>query len=141
MSPRRGLDIPDVSHVFNFDVPFHADDYVHRIGRTGPRRKKRCRLPPSLLRPIRSRLQAIEKLMGMPIPTGPEMGVPAETSESLPPKAGAPRTLRQPQSRATQSGIAGASAPAPVARLDQARRKPQPAAVWSRTTHICRRFC
>ena len=31
----RGLDIPDVSHVFNFDVPHHAEDYVHRIGRTG----------------------------------------------------------------------------------------------------------
>jgi superfamily II DNA/RNA helicase len=31
----RGLDIPDVSHVFNFDVPSHAEDYVHRIGRTG----------------------------------------------------------------------------------------------------------
>ncbi len=31
----RGLDIPAVSHVFNFDVPFHPDDYVHRIGRTG----------------------------------------------------------------------------------------------------------
>ncbi|HWF01171.1 MAG TPA: DEAD/DEAH box helicase [Caulobacteraceae bacterium] len=31
----RGLDIPDVSHIFNFDVPHHADDYVHRIGRTG----------------------------------------------------------------------------------------------------------
>ncbi len=31
----RGLDIPDVSHVFNFDVPTHSEDYVHRIGRTG----------------------------------------------------------------------------------------------------------
>ncbi|MEO1641345.1 MAG: DEAD/DEAH box helicase, partial [Pseudomonadota bacterium] len=31
----RGLDIPMVSHVFNFDVPSHAEDYVHRIGRTG----------------------------------------------------------------------------------------------------------
>ena len=31
----RGLDIPDVSHVFNYDVPHHADDYIHRIGRTG----------------------------------------------------------------------------------------------------------
>jgi superfamily II DNA/RNA helicase len=31
----RGLDIPDVSHVYNFDVPTHAEDYVHRIGRTG----------------------------------------------------------------------------------------------------------
>jgi superfamily II DNA/RNA helicase len=31
----RGLDVPNVSHVFNFDVPSHAEDYVHRIGRTG----------------------------------------------------------------------------------------------------------
>lgn len=31
----RGLDIPEVSHVFNYDVPTHAEDYVHRIGRTG----------------------------------------------------------------------------------------------------------
>ena len=31
----RGLDIPDVSHIFNFDVPWQSDDYVHRIGRTG----------------------------------------------------------------------------------------------------------
>ena len=31
----RGLDIPNVSHVFNYDVPSHAEDYIHRIGRTG----------------------------------------------------------------------------------------------------------
>ena len=31
----RGLDVPNVSHVFNFDVPGHPEDYVHRIGRTG----------------------------------------------------------------------------------------------------------
>ena len=31
----RGLDVPSVSHVFNFDVPSHSEDYVHRIGRTG----------------------------------------------------------------------------------------------------------
>lgn len=31
----RGLDIPEVSHIFNYDVPIHAEDYVHRIGRTG----------------------------------------------------------------------------------------------------------
>src|SRR4029079_12099943 len=31
----RGLDIPEVSHIFNYDVPIHPEDYVHRIGRTG----------------------------------------------------------------------------------------------------------
>src|SRR5712691_4553816 len=31
----RGLDIQGLSHVFNFDVPYHAEDYIHRIGRTG----------------------------------------------------------------------------------------------------------
>jgi superfamily II DNA/RNA helicase len=31
----RGLDIKGVSHVFNFDVPWQPDDYIHRIGRTG----------------------------------------------------------------------------------------------------------
>src|SRR3546814_18203622 len=31
----RGLDIKGVSHVFNFDAPWHPDDYVHRVGRTG----------------------------------------------------------------------------------------------------------
>ena len=39
----RGLDIPDVSHVFNYDAPIHADDYVHRIGRTGRAGPKRGR--------------------------------------------------------------------------------------------------
>ena len=36
----RGLDIADLSHVFNFDVPSNAEDYVHRIGRTGRAGKK-----------------------------------------------------------------------------------------------------
>jgi ATP-dependent RNA helicase SrmB len=36
----RGIDIPDVSHVFNFDMPRTADTYLHRIGRTGRAGKK-----------------------------------------------------------------------------------------------------
>src|SRR5262250_1726770 len=57
----RGLDIPAVSHVFNFDVPFHADDYVHRIGRTG--RAGRSGTAYTLVTPEESELvDAIEKL-------------------------------------------------------------------------------
>ena len=40
----RGIDVNNVSHVFNYDVPMTADDYVHRIGRTGPGREYRARL-------------------------------------------------------------------------------------------------
>ena len=38
----RGIDLPDVSHVFNYDMPRSADTYVHRIGRTGRAGKKGC---------------------------------------------------------------------------------------------------
>lgn len=59
----RGLDIPDVSHVFNFDIPTHADDYVHRIGRTG--RAGRSGTAITLVAPSDQKyLAAIEKLTG-----------------------------------------------------------------------------
>jgi len=63
----RGLDIPEVSHVFNFDVPHHADDYVHRVGRTG--RAGRAGTAVSIVAPIdRKAVDAIEKLIGQSIP-------------------------------------------------------------------------
>lgn len=59
----RGLDIPDVSHIFNFDVPITAEDYVHRIGRTG--RAGRSGAAFMLVSPAdRKAFQAIEKLIG-----------------------------------------------------------------------------
>jgi len=62
----RGLDIPAVSHIFNFDVPFHADDYVHRVGRTG--RAGREGHAFMLATPRDAKLvDAIEKLTGQPI--------------------------------------------------------------------------
>ena len=63
----RGLDIPEVSHVFNFDVPHHPDDYVHRIGRTG--RAGRTGTAISLVTPLDQKsIAAIEKLIGQSIP-------------------------------------------------------------------------
>ncbi|HEX4159655.1 MAG TPA: DEAD/DEAH box helicase [Rhizomicrobium sp.] len=62
----RGLDIPAVSHIFNFDVPFHPDDYVHRVGRTG--RAGREGHAFMLATPRDAKLvDAIEKLTGQPI--------------------------------------------------------------------------
>ncbi|WP_296871149.1 C-terminal helicase domain-containing protein, partial [Tibeticola sp.] len=58
----RGLDIKDVPAVFNFDVPFNAEDYVHRIGRTG--RAGASGLAVTLVSPGDGRLVAdIEKLL------------------------------------------------------------------------------
>ncbi|MGU9981867.1 DEAD/DEAH box helicase [Phreatobacter sp. HK31-P] len=62
----RGLDIPEVSHVFNFDTPHHAEDYVHRIGRTG--RAGRLGTAITIVTPEDGKLlAAIEKLIGQPI--------------------------------------------------------------------------
>jgi superfamily II DNA/RNA helicase len=63
----RGLDIGGLSHVFNFDVPFHSEDYVHRIGRTG--RAGREGHAYSIATADDAKLVvAIEKLTGKPIP-------------------------------------------------------------------------
>ncbi|WP_454685089.1 DEAD/DEAH box helicase [Ancylobacter moscoviensis] len=62
----RGLDIPAVSHVFNYDTPHHAEDYVHRIGRTG--RAGRAGVAYTIVTPSDSKsLAAIEKLIGRAI--------------------------------------------------------------------------
>ena len=63
----RGLDIGGLSHVFNFDVPIHAEDYVHRIGRTG--RAGMTGHAFTLASPDdRGFVDAIEKLVGAEIP-------------------------------------------------------------------------
>jgi superfamily II DNA/RNA helicase len=61
----RGLDIPDVSHIFNFDLPWQSDDYVHRIGRTGRAGKQGSST--SLVTPDELKsLKEIEKMLGEP---------------------------------------------------------------------------
>jgi superfamily II DNA/RNA helicase len=70
----RGLDIPAVSHVLNYDVPHHAEDYVHRIGRTG--RAGRLGHAVTLVAPGDEKsLAAIEKLIGQAVAwEGPPVG-------------------------------------------------------------------
>ncbi len=63
----RGLDIAGMSHVFNFDVPFNADDYVHRIGRTG-RAGLTGRSFTLASKDDAKLLDAIEKRIGKPVP-------------------------------------------------------------------------
>jgi len=91
----RGLDIPAVSHVFNFDVPSHSEDYVHRIGRTGRAGRDGkaimiCSAPDEKL------LDQIEKLIGKAIPRAAlEGGAPVEPAEQTDVKAEKPRRSRR----------------------------------------------
>ena len=88
----RGLDIPAVSHVFNFDVPHHADDYVHRIGRTG--RAGRAGTAISIVTPLDQKsMVAIEKLIGQTIPRA------EGSTESQPVERTATSANGEPQAR------------------------------------------
>ncbi len=108
----RGLDIGGLSHVFNFDVPFHAEDYVHRIGRTG--RAGREGHAYTLATPEDAKaLAAIEKLTGTPIPRMEIEGLDPVTAEEIAEGAkakrgrgGKPASRSAPQSSA-RSGERG----------------------------------
>ncbi|MFN5998051.1 MAG: DEAD/DEAH box helicase [Paracoccaceae bacterium] len=95
----RGLDIPAVSHVFNFDVPSHPEDYIHRIGRTG--RAGRLGKAFTISVPSDSKyLAAIESLIKTEIPRGalPE-GFEPSTEDSRPDQPRAPRDDRKGRER------------------------------------------
>jgi len=93
----RGLDIPSVGHVFNFDVPFHADDYVHRIGRTG--RAGRLGEADMLVTPSDDKfLTAINQLTGMTIEDGVVEGLD-EAVAAAPRREGGDRDRRSGRDR------------------------------------------
>jgi superfamily II DNA/RNA helicase len=115
----RGLDIPDVSHVINFDVPHHADDYVHRIGRTG--RAGRSGTAITIVAPAdRKAVAAIEALTGQTLPWA---GRPAAEAESEAPRdRGRGKRAHQGQERGRSRGPRRERPPAAaVTRLDDAR--------------------
>ncbi|MXP24861.1 DEAD/DEAH box helicase [Altererythrobacter indicus] len=62
----RGIDVKGVSHVFNFDTPWHPDDYVHRIGRTG-RAGAKGRAFTFVTDSDEEAIANVEKLTGLPI--------------------------------------------------------------------------
>ena len=95
----RGLDVKGVSHVFNFDTPWHPDDYVHRIGRTG-RAGATGRAFTFVTSEDAEAIANVEKLTGMSIPVfaleGAEAeAAPVEKRERAPKADKAPRRGRK----------------------------------------------
>ncbi len=116
----RGLDIPNVSHVFNFDVPNHAEDYVHRIGRTGRAGRKGTSI--TIATPADDKaLGAVEALVKTEIPRlpAPDLAMPerrprrsdeAETEER-PSRARAAAPAEREKPRRGRRGEASDSGP------------------------------
>jgi superfamily II DNA/RNA helicase len=98
----RGLDIPEVSHIFNYDVPIHPEDYVHRIGRTGRAGREGFAAMLVTPRDIKA-LKAIEKLLRQEIPWIDGAHAPSEASEGSDSRPngrnrrGGPKTRNQAQ--------------------------------------------
>jgi superfamily II DNA/RNA helicase len=116
----RGLDIADMSHVFNFDVPTHAEDYVHRIGRTG-RAGRQGRAFTIATQEDSKYLAAITRLIGKAIPPFDLSGaVPASTER---------RELaaeRESQSRSAAPGPTGQREQAAVSESSSRPGAPVP---------------
>jgi len=121
----RGLDVPNVSHVFNFDVPIHSEDYIHRIGRTG--RAGRPGKTFMLCTPADEKyLKAIEELVQQEIPRHLMDGAPVVEAAVLEEK---PKPARTSKSRATPKPATEKPADKPDAKvaepIKQAEKTPE----------------
>ncbi|NNL72963.1 MAG: DEAD/DEAH box helicase [Silicimonas sp.] len=116
----RGLDVPAVSHVFNFDVPSHSEDYVHRIGRTG--RAGRDGKAIMIAAPADDKLLAgIERLIDKTIPRADTPGMPDAEPRGEPrqkPRQDRRRDDNAPAERRDRPNDAAAEA-------DQPSRRPE----------------
>ena len=108
----RGLDIPDVSHIFNFDLPWQPDDYVHRIGRTGRAGKEGVSASLVTTDELKS-LKDIEKMLGEPVVWLGEAPSDADFAE-----AGKKRRGRGGRTAGPQRGRGGRSGAPAQARGD-----------------------
>jgi superfamily II DNA/RNA helicase len=121
----RGLDIKGVSHVFNFDAPWHPDDYVHRIGRTG-RAGAKGKAFTFVTKADEEAIDNIEKLIGLKIERLGKVSAPKEEREAAPKKEAERRSSRsgrakgeeaekaeKPEKRQPRPEKAAAPAPAP----------------------------
>ncbi|MEQ9199340.1 MAG: DEAD/DEAH box helicase, partial [Rhodospirillales bacterium] len=120
----RGLDISALSHVFNFDVPINAEDYIHRIGRTGRAGMEGRAFTIATPEDARA-VASVEKLMGKPIPRVEATGV--ASSELGDPEEGGRgrgRGRRKPAAKAP----ARSADKAPAKPAAKAETKPEPAA-------------
>lgn len=130
----RGLDIGGLSHVFNFDVPHHAEDYVHRIGRTGRAGREGRAFTLGTVDEEKN-ISAIEKLTGKRIPRIEIEGLDAVDAEAEPREA--PRRGRggrtrapepKPEPKVVEAKAPAASDDAVVGRARPRRRSAAPAA-------------
>ncbi|TVP71463.1 MAG: DEAD/DEAH box helicase [Rhodobacteraceae bacterium] len=112
----RGLDVPSVSHVFNFDLPSHPEDYVHRIGRTG--RAGRSGKAISLMVPADQKyLEQIEQLLQRPLPRGIAPGI---ESLKTAPESDAPT----PRPKRTRGARSAAKVDAPETQVETPLAEP-----------------
>jgi superfamily II DNA/RNA helicase len=115
----RGLDIEGLSHVFNFDVPIHAEDYIHRIGRTGRAGREGHAFTIASQGDGRF-VEAIEKMLGKIIPRIEIEGVPTVGFEDEP--AGRGRSRRGSSARHGTGNDRGGQRTS----RDRGGRKPSP---------------
>ncbi|MBA4163975.1 MAG: DEAD/DEAH box helicase, partial [Erythrobacter sp.] len=114
----RGLDIKGVSHIFNFDTPWHPDDYVHRIGRTG-RAGAKGRAFTLVSEEDAEAIANIEKLTGCKIDVFGKKDVRVEL-KSAPATAPEPET-EEPEETPRRARSAPRSAPRSKPRDDEDR--------------------
>ncbi|MGA7790777.1 MAG: DEAD/DEAH box helicase, partial [Xanthobacteraceae bacterium] len=113
----RGLDIPDVSHIYNFDVPIHADDYVHRIGRTGRAGRSGTAITIVAGSNDAKAVAAIEKLIGQAIPFIDKQPAPAAAQQPAEPASQQPAAKHHRHADDRRHP----RRPSSVARIDDAR--------------------